>query len=75
MSSNYLSWITFSRYLVNNNEHLRVLTYVNTQLVQLCFLLRKGIVNYRDINIISFFNNGIICFIINIDSDEQQSAF
>ena len=30
--------------------------------------------NYRDINIISFFNNGIICFIINIDSDEQQSV-
>ena len=30
--------------------------------------------NYRDINIISFLNNGIICFIINIDFDEQQSA-
>ena len=30
--------------------------------------------NYRDINIISFFNNGIICFIININSNEQQSA-
>ena len=30
--------------------------------------------NYRDINIISFLNNSIICFIINIDFDEQQSA-
>ena len=51
-----------------------MLTYVNIQLVQLCFLLRKDIINYRDINIISFFNNSIICFIINIDSDEQQSV-
>ena len=74
MPSNYLSQITFSRYSVNNNEHLRVLTYVNIQLVQLCFLLRKDIINYRDINIITFFNNSIICFIINIDSDEQQSV-
>ena len=30
--------------------------------------------NYRDINLIYFFNNSIICFIINIYSDEQQNA-
>ena len=30
--------------------------------------------NYRDINLISFFNNDIICFIIKIYSDEQQTA-
>ena len=30
--------------------------------------------NHKDINLILFFNNSIICFIINIYSDEQQSA-
>jgi len=30
--------------------------------------------NHRDINLISFFNNSIICFIINIYSDKQQLA-
>jgi len=30
--------------------------------------------NHKDINLISFFNNGIICFIINIYSDDQQNA-
>ena len=30
--------------------------------------------NHRDINLISFFNNSIICFIINIYSDKQQTA-
>ena len=38
------------------------------------FLLRKDIMNYRDINLISFFNNNIICFIINIYSDDQQNV-
>ena len=30
--------------------------------------------NYRDINLISFFDNGIISFIINIYSDEWLTA-
>ena len=30
--------------------------------------------NYRDINLISFSNNGIICFIINIYSNNQQNT-
>ena len=30
--------------------------------------------NHRDINLISFFNNSIICFIIKIYSDKQQTA-
>ena len=30
--------------------------------------------NYKDINLILFFNNSIIFFIINIYSNEQQSA-
>ena len=38
------------------------------------FLLRKDIMNYRNINLISFFNNSIICFIINIYSNDQQNA-
>jgi len=42
--------------------------YINTKLSQLHFLLRKNIINYRDINLISFFNQGIIYFIINIYS-------
>ena len=30
--------------------------------------------NYRDINLIYFFDNSIICFIINIYSDKQHTA-
>ena len=68
------SWIIFSKQLTNNNDYLRVITYINIKLSQLCFLLRKNIINYRDINLITFFNWDIICFIINIYSDDQQTA-
>ena len=48
--------------------------YINAQLVQICFSFRKNIINHRDVNLIFFFNSGIICFIINIYSNEKQTA-
>jgi len=71
---NHLSWIIFARPLHSNNKYPRVLTYISIRLIKLCFLLRKDIFNHRDINLISFFNYSIMCFIINIYSDNQQSA-
>jgi len=56
------------------NKHSRVLTYINSKLIRLHFLLRRDILNHRDINLLSFFNYSIICFLINIYSDEHQSA-
>ena len=57
-----------------DNEYSRVITYINTWLIQLYFSLRKNIINYMDINLILFFNNSIIFFIINVYSDESQTA-
>lgn len=67
-------WITFSRQSANNNDHPRVITYISIRYSQLCFSLRKDIFNHGDINLILFFNQDIICFIINIYSDDQQLA-
>ena len=63
---NYSLWTTFPRALNTENEHLRVLTYINIKLIRLCFSLRKDIFNHRDINLLLFFNCGIMCFIINV---------
>jgi len=38
------------------------------------FSLRKDIINYRDINLISFFNCEYTYFVLNIYSDDQQLA-
>ena len=62
------------RLLHIENNHPRVLTYINIRLIKLCFSLRKDVFNHRDINIISFFNCSIMCFIINVYLDDQQSA-
>ena len=39
-----------------------------------CFSFRKDIINYRDINLISFFNCEYTYFVLNIYSDNQQLA-
>ena len=62
------------RLLHIENNHPRVLTYINIRLIKLSFSLRKDVFNHRDINIISFFNCSIMCFIINVYLDDQQSA-
>jgi len=48
--SNHPIWIIFSIQLSNANKHPRVITYINTRLIQLCFALRRDILNHRDIN-------------------------
>ena len=64
----------FTRQLNDDNKHSKVLTYTNIRLIQLYFSLRKNIINYKDINLISFFNYGIMYFVISVYSDNQQSA-
>ena len=52
----------------------RVIVYINICLSSLCFLLRKDIINHRDIILISFFNNNICYYIMNVYSDSSHSA-
>ena len=68
------NWITFARLPLNSNDSPRVITYINIHLKSLCFFLRKDIFDHRDINIISFTNNDICHYIINIYSDSSHSA-
>jgi len=63
---NHLSWNIFTRLSQIKNKHPKVLTYINIRLIKLHFLLRKDILNYKDINLISFFNCNIMCFILII---------
>ena len=71
---NYPNWITFLRHSSKNNDHPRVISYINICLSHLYFSLCKDIFNHKDICCFSFFNNGDIFFIINIYLDDNQSA-
>ena len=71
---NYPNWITFSRPNTNDQNHSRVVTYINIHLVTMQFSLRRDIFDHKDICCFSFFNNSSIFFIINIYSDDSYSA-
>jgi len=68
------NWIVFARLPTNSNDSPRVISYVNIHLKSLCFLLCKDIFDHRDINIISFTNNDICHYILNIYSNSSHSA-
>ena len=73
-SNHHPNWMTFARIPSNDKDFPRVLVYVNIHLSALCFLLRKDIFNHRDVSLISFFNNNICFYILNIYSDSSHSA-
>jgi len=68
------NWISFARTPLNNKDFSRVIAYVNNHLSALRFLLRKDIINHRDISLISFSNNNICYYILNIYSDSSHTA-
>ena len=68
------NWIAFARTPSSGNDFLRVITYINICLSSLCFLLCKNIFNYRDISLISFINNNVCYYILNVYSNSSHSA-
>ena len=71
---NYPNWITFSRLNSDKHDHPRVISYINICLIAIYFSLQKDIFNYKDICCFLFFHNGFIFFMINVYSDDNQSA-
>ena len=64
----YPNWISFTRFPSDNNDFPRVITYINIRLSPLCFLLCK------DISLISFLNNNVCHYILNVYSDSSHLA-
>ena len=64
----------FGRVPLDSNNLSRVISYVNIHLSPLCFLLHKDVINHRDINLISFFNDNICFFILNVYSNSSHTA-
>ena len=73
-TSYHPNWISFARIPSDEKNFPRVIAYVNIHLSSLCFLFHKDIINHRDISLISFFNNNICYYIMNIYSDASHTA-
>ena len=56
------------------SNYPRVVIYINIRLSPLCFSLHRDVINYKDILLISFFNNNNIFWLINVYSDSSHAA-
>ena len=71
---NHPNWLTFARESNLANDSSRVIIYINIRLSSLWFSLYKDIISHKDILFVSFFNNNIKLWIINIYSDSSHST-
>ena len=70
----HLDWLFFARTSSNQSDTPRVLVYINICLSSLRFSLQNDIINYKDILLISFINNHVCSFIMNVYSDFSHSV-
>ena len=68
------NWLLFTRIPSKRADSSRVIAYINIHLSSFWFLLCNDIISHRDIILISFTNNHVCHYIINIYSDASHSA-
>jgi len=73
-TNHYPNWLSFTRIPSDKLDSPRVIAYINIHLSSLHFLLHKDIINHSDIILISFVNNHVSYFIMNMYSDSSHSA-
>jgi len=73
-TNHHPNWLSFTKIPSDKSDSPRVIAYINICLSSLLFLLCKDIINHRDIILISFVNNHISYFIMNMYSDSSHSV-
>ena len=68
------NWLLFASSPTNRSTSPRVSAYINICLSSLHFSLWSDIINHTDILLMSFINNHVPYFIMNIYSDSSHSA-
>ena len=68
------NWTAFARSSPSTDDFPRVITYINICFSSLNFLLHKDIFDHRDVCLISFFNNCVCYYILNVYSDSSHLA-
>ena len=71
---NHPNWLTFARESNSASNFPRVIIYINVRLSSFHFSLHKDIISHKDILLVSFFNNNINFWIMNIYSDSSHST-
>ena len=67
-------WTQLVRFPQNSEQMPRVMCFIHFRLSRLHFALRRDIVNYKNIQLLSFFNRGRCQFFMNVYSDDLHTA-
>ena len=67
-------WTQVVQFLQDSEQMPRVMCIIYFRLSRLHFALRRDIIDYRDIQLLSFFNRGRCQFLINVYSDNLHTA-
>ena len=70
----YLDWIQVVQPPKDSEDVPWIMTFIYSCLSRLRFSLRRDVIDYCDILLLSFFNRGKCYFFINIYLDDYQSA-
>ena len=73
-TTHHPNWLLSTRIPSERSDSPRVTAYINIYLSSFRFLLCKDIINHRDIILISFLNNHVCYYIMNIYLDSSHSA-
>ena len=73
-TAHHPNWLLFARIPADRSDFPRVIAYINICLSPLCFSLCSDIINHRDILLISFLNNHICYYIMNVYSDSFHTV-
>jgi len=71
---NHPNWLTFVRLSTSPGDHTRVVMFINIRLSSFCFSFCKDIIDHKDILLVSFFNKGVMYWLMNIYSDSSHTA-
>ena len=73
-TAHHPNWLLFTRNTDNRSDSPRVIAFINICLSSLRFSLHSDIFNHRDVLLISFFNNNVCHYMLNIYSDLSHIA-
>jgi len=71
---NHSNWLIFARLSTSSGDYTRVAMFINIRLSSFHFSFCKDIIDHIDILLVSFFNKGIMYWLINVYSDLSYTA-
>jgi len=68
------NWLIFAKLSTSSGDHTRVAMFINIRLSSFHFSFHKDIIDHKDILLVSFFNKGVMYWLMNVYSNLSHTA-